>query len=204
MGYLEKNSLREALDDNRCAELPPELKDGDIFVRAIVRVLKANNKESMCLAVNDGSGNPLIKKTYGSVASIVKVLDIYPLSILDKNYIPVFRTKEEIIKFLIRCGEDSDYLACLLASDAQEDKDKIKALVIKHCVGDQLSNENMERRAAIREQRQEEEKQRQEEEKQRRAEEIAKKEEELKRRVKNGQETKRKAVRKNKPTKSDF
>jgi len=139
--YLEKESLLAALEAVKCKDLPPELKDGEIFVRALVRVLKTNNQESYCYAINDGTNTPQIKKSFGTVAQIVRVLSIHPLSVLDKNYIPSFNVRDEVKAYLSRSGENDDYLNRLFDEGTEESKAAIKSLVIKHSIQDQLREE---------------------------------------------------------------
>lgn len=141
MSKLENESLIAALEEAKCKDLPPELKDGEIFVRALVRVLKSNNREAYCYAINDGTNNPVIKKSFGSVAQIVRIISIHPLSVLNRNYIPKFNEKNEVRMHLCRAGESNDYLSRLFNENTEENKAKIKALVIKYSIQDQLKDE---------------------------------------------------------------
>ena len=139
---LERETLTAVLQFTGCTELPDALKEGDIYVRAIAKVKKANNHETMCVIVNDGEGNPIIKKDFGSISMIKEILEIYPLSVLESDSIPDFRSKKNIVSFLVRLGETESHVEKLASSKADEDKAALKALVYKHCIKLQISREN--------------------------------------------------------------
>ena len=139
---LEKETLTAVLQFTGCTELPAALKEGDIYVRAIAKVKKANNHETMCVIVNDGTGNPIIKKDFGSISMIKEIVEIYPLSVLESDSIPDFRKKKDIVSFLVRLGETESHVERLASSKEEEDKAALKALVYKHCVKLQIQREN--------------------------------------------------------------
>lgn len=139
---LEKETLTAVLQFTGCTELPAALKEGDIYVRAIAKVKKANNHETMCVIVNDGTGNPIIKKDFGSISMIKEIVEIYPLSVLESDSIPDFRKKKDIVSFLVRLGETESHVEKLASSKADEDKAALKALVYKHCIKLQIAREN--------------------------------------------------------------
>ena len=139
---LEKETLTAVLQFTGCTELPAAIKEGDIYVRAIAKVKKANNHETMCVIVNDGEGNPIIKKDFGSISMIKEILEIYPLSVLESDSIPDFRSKKNIVSFLVRLGETESHVEKLASSKADEDKAALKALVYKHCIKLQVAREN--------------------------------------------------------------
>ena len=139
---LEKETLTAVLQFTGCTELPAALKEGDIYVRAIAKVKKANNHETMCVIVNDGEGNPIIKKDFGSISMIKEIVEIYPLSVLESDSIPDFRKKKDIVSFLVRLGETESNVEQIAASKADEDKAALKALIYKHCIKLQIEREN--------------------------------------------------------------
>ena len=139
---LEKETLTAVLQFTGCTELPSALKEGDIYVRAIAKVKKANNHETMCVIVNDGEGNPIIKKDFGSISMIKEIVEIYPLSVLESDSIPDFRKKKDIVSFLVRLGETESHVEKLASSKEEEDKAALKALVYKHCIKLQVAREN--------------------------------------------------------------
>ena len=139
---LEKETITAVLQFTGCTELPSALKEGDIYVRAIAKVKKANNHETMCVIVNDGTGKPIIKKDFGSISMIKEIVEIYPLSVLESDSIPDFRKKKDIVSFLVRLGETESHVEKLASSKADEDKAALKALVYKHCIKLQIEREN--------------------------------------------------------------
>lgn len=139
---LEKETLTAVLQFTGCTELPAALKEGDIYVRAIAKVKKANYHETMCVIVNDGTGNPIIKKDFGSISMIKEIVEIYPLSVLESDSIPDFRKKKDIVSFLVRLGETESHVEKLASSKEDEDKAALKALVYKHCIKLQIAREN--------------------------------------------------------------
>ena len=139
---FEKETLTAVLQFTGCTELPAALKEGDIYVRAIAKVKKANNHETMCVIVNDGTGNPIIKKDFGSISMIKEIVEIYPLSVLESDSIPDFRKKKDIVSFLVRLGETESHVEKLASSKEDEDKSALKTLVYKHCIKLQIAREN--------------------------------------------------------------
>ena len=139
---LEKETLTAVLQFTGCTELPAALKEGDIYVRAIAKVKKANNHETMCVIVNDGTGKPIIKKDFGSISMIKEIVEIYPLSVLESDSIPDFRKKKDIVSFLVRLGETESHVEKLASSKEDEDKAALRALVYKHCIKLQIAREN--------------------------------------------------------------
>ena len=141
---LEKNSLNEVLSYTKCTELPKPLKKTDVFVRAIALVRKLNNRESYCIVVNDGTGKPVVKKTFGSISVIKEVKEIYPLSLLEASVVPDFRKKQDVIDFLVCRGENRDVVERMFESADADAKAKIKGLVYKYCVDHQLRREQQD------------------------------------------------------------
>lgn len=139
---LEKETLTAVLQFTGCTELPAALKEGDIYVRAIAKVKKSNNHETMCVIVNDGTGKPIIKKDFGSISMIKEIVEIYPLSVLESDSIPDFRKKKDIVSFLVRLGETESHVEKLASSKEDEDKAALKALIYKHCIKLQIEREN--------------------------------------------------------------
>ena len=139
---LEKETLTAVLQFTGCTELPSALKEGDIYVRAIAKVKKANNHETMCVIVNDGTGKPIIKKDFGSISMIKEIVEIYPLSVLESDSIPYFRKKKDIVNFLVNFGENESDVERLASSKEDEDNAALKALVYKHCIKLQIAREN--------------------------------------------------------------
>lgn len=140
---LEKETLSEALNYVQAACLPEPLKKNKIFVRALVKVRKMNNHEAICYAVNNGSGEPLVKKSFGSISMIKEVVEVYPLSYLEEGVLPDFRKKTDIVEYLKRKGIDEQQATELVMSDDKEKKKEAKRLVISFCIKAQIEQENM-------------------------------------------------------------
>lgn len=138
---VETGVEAEVLNYLKCAEMPDPLKEGEIFVRAIAKVRKVNGHESYCLVVNNGTNKPLVKKVFGTIRPIKEILEIYPLSVLDTESVPDLRKKKELVLFLVQCGERQKTVEALVSSKEDADKETLKALIIKHCVKQQLYRE---------------------------------------------------------------
>ena len=139
---LDNETPTALLQLTGCTQLPAALKEGDTYVRASAHAHTANNHEPMCVIVNDGEGNPIIKKDFGSISMIKELVEIYPLSVLESDSIPDFRKKKDIVSFLVRLGETESHVEKLASSKADEDKAALKALVYKHCIKLQIEREN--------------------------------------------------------------
>lgn len=139
---LEKETLNEVLGYVKCPELPRPLKANEVFVRAIVKVRKRNNHSAYCLASNDGTGIPAIKKMFGSMSQIMEVEEIYPLSVLNASVIPNLNDENDVVSYLVACGENKDYVLSLLENSNDENKAKVRTLVLKHCIASQIKDEN--------------------------------------------------------------
>lgn len=136
MAYiLETATLTEVLRDTMCEGLPPKLEDGNniVWSRAIVKVKKNNGKGCFCVAINDGFGNPVIKKIYGTPSGVVKILAIHPLVVLEKKDLPVFATISQKIDFLV----DNGYTRALLEHKNEE---CIQGLIYQYCIREQNKN----------------------------------------------------------------
>lgn len=86
----KEKSLQAALQDNALQRdgLPKQFKNdgGDIWIRAIVLVVKSNLEECYCLYSRNGEGYMSLLKDYGSGTGIIKsVLGIHPFMYLDKE-----------------------------------------------------------------------------------------------------------------------
>lgn len=157
---IEKNSLNEALGFVHCTELPAPAKPSDIYVLAIAKILKQNNMESYCIVENDGANNPIIKKTFGSMALVEKILEIYPLSVLRKKYLPDFKTKEDMQSFLRNCGTEESTIEKLFSSTSDDAKKAVRKLILRCCIEQQrIAEKGIEAEAEIQSQIEEKEKQ---------------------------------------------
>jgi hypothetical protein len=75
----EKETLDEALQYAHLPELPQiQEDDGRVWIMALAKVLKINGRENYAIVKADYYGKPKIVKDFGTVACIVKILEIYP------------------------------------------------------------------------------------------------------------------------------
>lgn len=93
-----------AIAYTRSGVLPPELsEETDVWVYAIVRVLKANTKEEYVVARHEfrnGEDTFDVIKDFGECFKIVKAISIHPYEVVE--YVPEFKDSEERIKYLCK------------------------------------------------------------------------------------------------------
>lgn len=101
MTRLEKEYLDTVLTDLNLAELPPKWDGTSIWALAIIKVMKSDMQTHYVIAQNKiGDDMPIIKKVYGSVAPIRKLIEIYPILILPNDKIYTASKKADMIKLL--------------------------------------------------------------------------------------------------------
>lgn len=111
MGRKTEESLIDALSYCSLRDLP-EIEDGEnVWIRAIAKIVKSDGVEYYAYVEKDKDLRNRIVKDFGSMSSIVKVLEYYPFSYLRAEYMPEFKTKkkEERIAYLTRFKKDKDY-----------------------------------------------------------------------------------------------
>lgn len=95
-------SLIDALAWAGVRELP-EVYDGEnIYIKALALVAKRDGTTSYVATCKDVLGVDKIVKDFGTIAQIVKVLEVRPYMYLDASFVPEFATKkkEDRIKWL--------------------------------------------------------------------------------------------------------
>lgn len=119
----EENTFQQALSEARVTELPkPYSKKSDrIWLKAIVHVIKCDNSRNYAIAVNDGTGNPIIVKDFGKTSKIVKVDGLYPFLAMGPSGIPNLQTQNEIIAFLSGFYKNSEREVEQMLSNANAD-----------------------------------------------------------------------------------
>lgn len=111
MGRKTEESLIDALSYCDLRDLP-EIEDGEnVWIRAIAKIAKSDGIEYYAYVEKDKNLNNKIVKDFGSMSSIVKVLEYYPFSYLKADFMPEFKTKkkEERIAYLTRFKTTKDY-----------------------------------------------------------------------------------------------
>lgn len=102
----KETSLGEALKDAFIYELPREWDNESVWIRAIGLITKTNARQSYCLLRRGDNGEPQIYKTYGDACKIAKLDNIYPYIFLNKKYVCDFKSKQEIVDYLLNYNED--------------------------------------------------------------------------------------------------
>jgi hypothetical protein len=95
-------SLIDALAWAGVRELP-EVYDGEnIYIKALALVAKRDGTTSYVATCKDILGVDKIVKDFGTIAQIVKTLEVRPYMYLDASFVPEFTTKkkEDRIKWL--------------------------------------------------------------------------------------------------------
>lgn len=88
MSTITEKTLYDALVYCRVPELP-EIENGkDEWIKAIAKVVKRDGSECYVYVEKDLNLDNVVKKDFGPICSIVKVLAYYPLTYLDKAYLP--------------------------------------------------------------------------------------------------------------------
>lgn len=111
-----------------------EGKSTRVWVTAILEVRKIDGTESYAVADNVYGGDPHYKKAFGTASAINTILGIYPLSYLEKDYIPQAKNADELRAFFAEATSISaEKLAGL--SDAQ-----LKTLTYNYAIMKQRVN----------------------------------------------------------------
>lgn len=152
-------SLSQALSYAKVDELPAKAEPGaNDWLKAVVLVRKANNRENYAIASNDGMGNPQITTDFGAPMVIREVLSVHPYVFRTGINKPDFYSKDDVLEYLVQNGEDRNKMAALMSDTyangrkkpegkANADREKIKVLVDKHCL-ENMNKDDREREAA--------------------------------------------------------
>lgn len=100
----EKQSLMECLAWCSLKELPKEDDGKDIYIAAVIKVLKADTTVGYAAVKRDADGTDKIIKDFGSCAVIRKVLGKYPYKYLNAEYMPKLKdfTRKSMVNYLAR------------------------------------------------------------------------------------------------------
>lgn len=98
----EKQTLDEALSYAHIGTLPDvyDDKSGDVWIKAIVKVVKLNGHANYAVAKVDKSGKPVIIKDFGVVARIIRIDELRPYYYLKKKYTVQFKNKDEVLDYV--------------------------------------------------------------------------------------------------------
>ena len=121
----EQISMTDALAYVHLKELPNKWEDKTkIWIMAIVKVTKVNARSNYAIAINNGDGNPVITKDFGTSAMIARVDEIYPYKYLNTVSMPDLRNKQDIINYLGNYGYDVENVKYLLSTKNKGNEDK--------------------------------------------------------------------------------
>lgn len=154
MNKEQNKALFDALQFAGLTELPEEWNGEDIWVKAVVEILRGNAKTEYAVATNEnGKGKPNYIKTFGSTSIIKKPLRFFPYKLLQDKYKPSFKTKKEMQDYLLRTyPNDEAFIANLLAKAKSKDEneattaqDKIEQLINMSAIEFQIMKEEEDR-----------------------------------------------------------
>lgn len=122
------NGLEEALRVAQVGDLPPEI-DKDYkkhWLKAIVKIQRANGYIGYCLAVNDGNGGANIIRDFNPTGIIASILSIHPYEEATHNIIPRFANDAQVIKYLCKSDFKRSDVEPLLVTEGKT-PEQIKA-----------------------------------------------------------------------------
>lgn len=107
----DKKSLNEALDKAFIPKLPNKYEGNAIWLKAIAKVQKMNLRIEYVLMERiftvDTGVNPIIARNeevimhdLGSMSPIVDIIEIYPYTYINDEYIPPLKSVAEAIRFI--------------------------------------------------------------------------------------------------------
>lgn len=108
---LEKESLVACLAWCSLRALPDKYDGKNVYIKAVAKVMKTNGSISYVAMQKDINGEDKIVKDFGMVASIGKVLEVYPYLFLDASFMPTFKSlkKDERVEYLSEIYKDKDF-----------------------------------------------------------------------------------------------
>lgn len=139
MGRKTDESLIDALSYCGLRDLPEPWDKENIWVKALARLVKSDGVEYFAYVEKTIEGEDKIKRVFGGVASIVKILEYYPFSYLKAEFVPTFEDKKDKkarIEYLLLANPDKDYSKYSLKQLNRE--------IINGAIRRQLSSETIE------------------------------------------------------------
>lgn len=106
-----RESLLQCLSWCGLSQLPEPYEGEGVWLKAIVRVVKADGGEYYAVMSKTNNAENRIVKVFGPVAAIVKTVAVYPYEWLHKAYLPVFKgnSKKDRIEYLAKFSPDVDF-----------------------------------------------------------------------------------------------
>lgn len=131
----QEKDLISALEYANIAELPKEWQQGKskrIWVSAILKIRKSDMSTSYAFAYNNYNSSPQYVKVWGAAAAIAEVIGIYPIAYLEKDYLPTFKDKADMLaKLAVIYDIPQEKLDSLTDEQAKE-------LTVKYAIGRQI------------------------------------------------------------------
>lgn len=112
MGKKTDESLIDALSFCGLRDLPEPWDKENVWLKALVRLVKSDGIEYYAYVEKTPENEERIKKVFGGVARIVKILEYYPFSYLRAEFMPEFEDKKDKksrVEYLQKANPDKDY-----------------------------------------------------------------------------------------------
>lgn len=112
MGKKTDESLIDALSYCGLRDLPEPWDKENVWLKALVRLVKSDGIEYYAYVEKTPENEERIKKVFGGVARIVKILEYYPFSYLRAEFMPEFEDKKDKksrVEYLQKSNPDKDY-----------------------------------------------------------------------------------------------
>ena len=112
MGKKTDESLIDALSYCGLRDLPEPWDKENVWLKALVRLVKSDGVEYYAYVEKTPNNEERIKKVFGGVARIVKILEYYPFSYLRAEFMPEFEDKKDKksrVEYLQKSNPDKDY-----------------------------------------------------------------------------------------------
>lgn len=140
---IKDETLQLALREAGVKTLPKSITPSDnmVWISAIALTKRINAQESYVCVVNDGEGNPIIKRDFGPYIAIADIISIHPIEMLNKRFIPDLRSDKQMIGFLEKNGYNPTIIANMLDKNshatpeaAKTDRARVKSFIHKAAI----------------------------------------------------------------------
>ena len=134
--YSTKDSLISVLSYCGLTDLPEVENKKEIWIRAIAKILKSDGCEYYAYVEKDRNTlENKVVKDFGSISSIVKVIEYYPYSYLSSHFLPqTGNNKNAKIDYLVKLDKSKDYSKMSIK--------ELNAEIIKTAIYMQIDYEN--------------------------------------------------------------
>lgn len=94
MNKIQEKSMLDALSYCDLRDIPSVDTKEYIWLRALALVEKTDGNKCYVLMEKNEHGKDVIKKDFGTTASIVNVIEIYPFKLLEAQFYPEFKAND--------------------------------------------------------------------------------------------------------------